>query len=203
MTSIAIWASWAFGGCVSAEFLGYMLHRLLHSGVVGFLSRSHMRHHMVHYGPLHKQRTRDYLDATTDRGSLGNIGLEWLGPAAVLIAALALALHELHVRELFALSYLAATLGWSFLMFSYLHDVLHVDGVWLENSRWLKKWFVKARRRHDIHHCVINDEGLMNRNFGIGFFIFDRMFGTFADHGSVFNHRGYSTARRRFHTLLN
>src|SRR5262245_60647860 len=148
MTTIEIWASWTFGGCVSAEFLGYMLHRLLHSGLIGFLSRSHMRHHMVHYGPLQKQRTREYLDATGDSVSLGNIGLEWLAPAAALVAALALALHILRVRLSFALVYLTTTLAWSILMFSYLHDVFHVKGVWIENNRCLRTWFVKARRRH-------------------------------------------------------
>lgn len=202
MASIATWTSWATGGCISSELLGYFLHRLMHSGVIGFLSRNHMRHHLVLYGPLQKQRSQEYHDATTDGIGLGNIGTEWLIPAAILIAALGVVLRICRVHLGSALAYLGAMLGWSFLMFSYLHDEMHVERAWLQKTRWLRRWFVVARRRHDIHHCSINDKGLMNRNFGIGFFAFDRMFGTFADRGSAFNHAGYAAARRRFQSLL-
>ena len=61
---------------------------------------------------------------------------------------------------------------------SYLHDVMHIDGFWLENNRWFKSWFLSARKLHDIHHQVINNRGLMHTNFGIGFFFFDRLFCT-------------------------
>ena len=47
MTTILAVASWLTGSCISAELLGYWLHRLLHGGIFGFLSRNHMRHHMV------------------------------------------------------------------------------------------------------------------------------------------------------------
>jgi sterol desaturase/sphingolipid hydroxylase (fatty acid hydroxylase superfamily) len=202
MTSITMLASWVVGSCISAELLGYWLHRLLHSGAVGFLSRNHMRHHMVHYGPLQKQRSREYHDSTTDSLSLGNVGVEWLIPAAVIIAGLAVLLHILHIQLTYALIYLGAILGWSFLMFSYLHDVMHVEGAWLERNGWLRRWFVAARKRHAIHHCMIDDRGLMNKNFGIGFFFFDRLFGTLAECGATFNHNGYSAARERFKSVL-
>lgn len=32
MTSIAMFVGWVMGSCISAEFLGYWLHRLMHSG---------------------------------------------------------------------------------------------------------------------------------------------------------------------------
>ena len=64
MTQIMILLSWATGSAVSAELLGYLLHRLLHSGWIAFLSRNHMRHHLVIYGPLQEQRSQTYLDAT-------------------------------------------------------------------------------------------------------------------------------------------
>jgi sterol desaturase/sphingolipid hydroxylase (fatty acid hydroxylase superfamily) len=38
----------------------------------------------------------------------------------------------------------------------------------------------------------------MDKNFGIGFFLFDRLFGTFSPEQSPFNHRGYAAARERF-----
>lgn len=198
MTSIAIGASWAIGGCLSSELLGYFLHRLMHCGRIGFLSRNHMRHHLVLYGPLQKQRSPKYHNATTERTRLGNVGAEWLIPSALLIAGIISALYFLRVSMGFAFAYLGTTLAWSFLMFSYLHDIMHVDDFWLTKNRLLKNWFISARNLHDIHHQAINDQGLMNKNFGIGFYFFDRLFGTFLSGKVAFNHAGYQAATRRF-----
>jgi sterol desaturase/sphingolipid hydroxylase (fatty acid hydroxylase superfamily) len=203
MTTILIVASWLVGSCISAELLGYWLHRLLHSGIVGFLSRNHMRHHMVLYGPLKPQRSSEYQDATDARTSLGNIGAEWLLPAVLLITFAAAAFHLLRVPVLFQSIYFATTLLWSFLMFSWLHDVMHIEGFWLEKNRWLKGWFISARQRHDAHHFLMNDEGLMDKNFGIGFFFFDRMFGTLSHSETAFNSQGYEAAEKRFKTVLD
>ena len=70
--------AWLMTSIFVSELLGYLLHRLLHSGKIGFLSRSHMKHHLVFYGPLQPQRPGTvYRDATTDDAvALGNIGME-------------------------------------------------------------------------------------------------------------------------------
>src|SRR5436305_6584452 len=81
MTSVAMIATWATGSCISTELLGYWLHRLLHSGAIGSLSRNHMKHHLVMYGPLQEQCSKTYRDATEGNLSLGNICREWLFPA--------------------------------------------------------------------------------------------------------------------------
>ena len=146
MTTILAVASWLAGSCVSAELLGYLLHRLLHSGMVGFLSRNRMRHHLVLYGPLQRQRSREYLDATDERTSLGNIGIEWLAPAALLIVVAAAKFRVFHVRALFQSIYFGTTVLWSFLMFSYLHDRMHIDGFWL-GKKSLAKALVCLRAR--------------------------------------------------------
>jgi len=203
MTSILMAGSWVAGSCISAELLGYWLHRLLHSGAIAFLSRNHMRHHMVQYGPLQEQRSSEYRDAATENLSLGNIGAEWLVPAAVLIACALVIFHLIHVPLFYQLIYFGTTLSWSFLMFSYLHDVMHIEGFWLEENRWLKRWFASARRRHDTHHYLINDRVLMDKNFGIGFFFFDRLFGTLSKGEASFNRKGYDAARERFKSILN
>src|SRR6266481_6850999 len=78
-------AGWSIGSCLMAEMLGYWLHRLLHSGLIGVLSRNHMKHHMLLYAPLQKQRTPEYQDATEERVSLGNVGMEWVVPATLMI----------------------------------------------------------------------------------------------------------------------
>jgi hypothetical protein len=83
-------------------------------------------------------------------------------------------------------------------MFSYLHDRMHVKDFWMERNPILKTWFRRARKLHDIHHRVLNDNGSMDRNFGIGFFVFDRLFGTLSLRQPPFNHRGFAVARERF-----
>jgi len=191
-------AAWTLGSCISAELLGYWLHRLLHSGAIGCLSHNHMKHHLVLYGPLQKQRSKKYHDATNHSPSLGNIGLEWLIPAALLTVGLVAVFHFFHLLLVYELLSLGTILVWSFLMFSYLHDVMHVEGCWIEKNRWLRRWFVSARKLHGIHHRALNDRGLMNRNFGIGFFLFDRLFGALSPEQSPFNHLGYAAAMERF-----
>lgn len=195
--------AWIVASCLSAELLGYGLHRLLHSGRIAVLSRNHMKHHLVLYGPLQQQRSATYHDATRDQNiALGNIGIEWLGPAALLIAVAFAMFWLFHVRWFHQLIYFATTLGWSFLMFSWLHDAMHVEGFWLERNPISKRWFVAARRRHDIHHHVLDNDGLMDKNFGIGLFFFDRLFGTLTNEPSAFNHNGYNAARERFESVV-
>jgi len=196
--------AWLVTSIFVSELLGYLLHRLLHSGRIGFLSRSHMRHHLVLYGPLQPQRPGgEYLDATDkDAIALGNIGLEWLIPGALLLAGSIALLHCLHVTLLHQAVFMGGTLTWSFLMFSYLHDRMHEAGFWMERNRCLKRWFTGAREAHDIHHWTLNDEGFMDKNFGIAFYFFDRVFGTLADDWPAFNRRGYERALHRFGDLL-
>lgn len=195
--------AWVLISCFTAEFLGYGLHRLIHCGAIGFLSRSHMKHHMVLYGPLQNQRSQQYQDATHENISLGNIGLEWLIPGAGLVACALAIFRLLHVPLPYQLIFFATSSAWSFLMFSYLHDVMHVEGFWLEKNQWLNQWFVGARYLHSIHHQVINDQGLMDKNFGIGFFFVDRLFGTLAAERRTFNRDGYVVARERFKSILS
>src|SRR5258708_15941018 len=72
--------------CLLAEFFGYWLHRLLHSDKIPFLSRGHLIHHFLIYGPGQPMRLDKYHDATEQRFSVGNVGLEWLVPSAVILA---------------------------------------------------------------------------------------------------------------------
>lgn len=66
MTKALAFAGRAVLAVVASELLGYLLHRLLHSGWIPFLSMNHMKHHLLLYGPLQKQRPSEhYLDSTT------------------------------------------------------------------------------------------------------------------------------------------
>jgi sterol desaturase/sphingolipid hydroxylase (fatty acid hydroxylase superfamily) len=129
---------------------------------------------------------------------VGNIGAEWLVPSVLLLACIAVLFWMLHIQLLHQAVFFVTVLAWSFVMFSYLHDRMHVQNFWMERNPLLKHWFCSVRRLHDIHHRVLNTGGLMNRNFGIGFFLFDRLLGTLCVEQTPFNHVGYDRAMRRF-----
>jgi sterol desaturase/sphingolipid hydroxylase (fatty acid hydroxylase superfamily) len=184
--------------CLLAEFLGYWLHRLLHSDRVPFLSRGHLIHHFLTYGPGQPMRHDQYQDATDHRFSVGNVGLEWLAPSAIILAALWALLTLAHVPVLYQALALATLVVWPVLMFSYLHDRMHLTDFWMERTPVLRVWFRGARRLHDIHHHALNDHGHMDANFGIGFFLFDRLFRTMARRHRPFNRGGFRAARSRY-----
>src|SRR5215470_11467649 len=71
--------------CLIAEFAGYWLHRLLHSDKFPALSQGHLIHHFLIYGPDQAMRGDKYHDATHGRFSVGNVGVEWLAPSALIL----------------------------------------------------------------------------------------------------------------------
>jgi sterol desaturase/sphingolipid hydroxylase (fatty acid hydroxylase superfamily) len=52
--------------------------------------------------------------------------------------------------------------------------------------------------RYDIHHHAVDDNGRMEANFGIGFFLFDRVFLTIGLRHRPFNRTGFEAARLRY-----
>jgi sterol desaturase/sphingolipid hydroxylase (fatty acid hydroxylase superfamily) len=203
MKSALALLAWLAASIFVSELLGYFLHRFLHSGKINFLSRSHMKHHLVLYGPLQSQRpSAGYRDATTDNVAIGNIGLEWLIPGGLLLGTSVAVLSALNVSVFHQAVFVSGCLAWSFLMFSYVHDRMHIAGFWMERNIWFRKWFMAARTVHDVHHRALNDEGFMDKNFGIAFFFFDRLFGTLANEPQPFNERGYVAAMSRFGDML-
>jgi len=191
--------SWGAFSVLVAELVGYLLHYLLHSEKIRWLSRSHMEHHLEHYGPLRPMRpSAIYIDATTGRWAIGNVGLEWIAPSALLLVVFVSIFTVVGISWPFQVTFIAITLGWSALMFSYLHDRMHLRGFWMERNWLLRRWFVSARRLHDIHHLSLNDAGRMDRNFGIGFYLFDRLFGTISERQTGLNSMGIEAARKRY-----
>ena len=184
--------------CLLAEFFGYWLHRLLHSDRIPLLSRGHLIHHFLIYGPGQPMRLEKYHDATDHRFSLGNIGLEWLVPSAMILAVLWIAMRLVHLSAVYQVIALGTLLVWPIFMFSYLHDRMHLANFWMERTPLLRFWFRAARRMHDIHHHAVDDNGRMEANFGIGFFLFDRIFRTLGSRHRPFNRAGYQAARLRY-----
>jgi len=183
---------------VVAEFAGYWLHRLLHSDRFPALSRGHLVHHFLVYGPRQPMRAGAYHDATDDRFSVGNVGIEWLAPSAVILLFCWGVMVLFGVPQVYQVLALCTLLGWPMLMFNYLHDRMHIENFWMARVPVLKSWFLKARRLHDIHHRSVDGKGFMDTNFGIGFYFFDRFFRTMAKRHRAFNWRGYQAAIERY-----
>jgi sterol desaturase/sphingolipid hydroxylase (fatty acid hydroxylase superfamily) len=184
--------------CLLAEFFGYWIHRLLHSEAVPFLSRGHLIHHFRIYGPLQPMRTDIYKDATDDRVSVGNVGAEWLVPAAIVLGLCWGTMALLGVPGLYQAIVLGTLAIWPILTFNYIHDRMHLADFWMSRNPLLKNWFLKARRLHDIHHHGLDDQGRMDTNFGIGFYLFDRCFRTLAKRHGPLNWTGYRAAEKRY-----
>jgi sterol desaturase/sphingolipid hydroxylase (fatty acid hydroxylase superfamily) len=183
---------------VVAEFAGYWLHRLLHSDKFPALSRGHLIHHFLIYGPRQPMRAGDYHDATENRFSIGNVGIEWLAPSAIILLFCWGVMVLLGVPPVYQAIALCTLLGWPILMYSYLHDRMHIENFWMSRVPLLNTWFLSARRLHDIHHRSVNREGYMDTNFGIGFYFFDRFFRTLAKRHRPFNWAGYKSAIDRY-----
>jgi sterol desaturase/sphingolipid hydroxylase (fatty acid hydroxylase superfamily) len=182
-----------------AELAGYWLHRLLHSDKVRFLSRGHLIHHFLIYGPRQPMRSKaGYRDASDNRFSVGNIGLEWLAPSAIVLSICWAVMIWFHVPRAYQILAVFGLLAWPIFMFSYLHDRMHEENFWMTRIPLLKIWFLKARRLHDIHHRSMDAKGEMDTNFGIGFYFFDRFFGTISKRHRPFNWSGYEIAKQRY-----
>jgi len=180
-----------------AELVGYVLHRIMHSERFPSFSKAHMIHHMELYRPTQAMRTAKYEDATNGRAALGNIGMEWVIPSAAILSLSLLTMLAMHVEWKYQAIVVLSLLGWPIFMFSYLHDRMHLHNFWMERAPFLNIWFTNARRLHDIHHHSLNDSGRMDRNYGIGLFFFDRLFGTLAERHRPLNWHGYAEAVRR------
>ena len=187
--------------CLIAEFAGYWLHRLLHSDRLPALSQGHLTHHFLIYGPSQAMRHDEYRDATHGRFSVGNVGLEWLAPSALILFSCWGIMLAIRVAPIYEAISLATLIAWPVFMFSYLHDRMHLKDFWMARTPIIKIWFCRARRLHDIHHRAMNDEGRMEANFGIGFFWFDRLFGTLGHRHRCFNWNGLQAAKKRYGLL--
>jgi sterol desaturase/sphingolipid hydroxylase (fatty acid hydroxylase superfamily) len=189
--------------CLVAELAGYWLHRLLHSDKLPILSRSHMVHHLLLYGPMQPMRAERYKDATNARFSLGNVGLEWLAPSAVVLAFCWGVMFLFHVRPIYQVIVLGNLVVWPFFTFSFLHDAMHLSDFWMARMPLIKRWFRRARRLHDIHHHSVDGAGHMDTNFGIGFFLFDRIFRTLATRHRPLNRKGLAIALQRYKLTMS
>lgn len=190
-------------GILFTEFVGYFLHILLHSEKIAWLSRSHMIHHLRIYSlEAGLRQPAPYKDSTDGRAALGGIGFEWLLPIAGVLGAMLLAFRAAGVPWLLQALFAVPALAWGKVMFGALHDSMHIEGHWLTRFPLTRAWFTEARRLHDVHHVRFTDDGRMLTNYGISFFGFDRLFGTYAPAAGGFNSSGHRAALKRYKSLI-
>lgn len=189
------------GSLVYAEFVGYFLHKAIHSENIAWLSKHHMQHHLRDYSPRDKMRTEEYISGSRDRFSIAGLGMEWVIPSILILGALFGALTLFGFPWYQQVFSAACAITWSSLMFGYAHSRMHEKNYWLLNVPILGTWFKKARRRHDIHHIHVSPEGKLNMNYGICFFGMDRIFGTFGNKAGR-SQEGLEKALERYKDIL-
>ncbi|MDH5719139.1 MAG: sterol desaturase family protein [Spirochaetia bacterium] len=188
---------------VYTEFIGYWLHRFMHIDKIKYFSLSHMIHHLKLYGPKMPKRTDKYLSAVINRASIGKVGLEWLIPAGACVIGTFFLIYLIGFDIYFNSVFIVVTISWILVNFNYIHDGMHVKDFWMTKNKIVKSTFLKARRLHDLHHMELNNKGQMNKNFGISFFWFDRIFGTYQKHPKPFNEEGYEAALKRYKYIFS
>jgi len=160
-----------------------------------------MTHHLhpKAYAPGRKMRSDKYRHISEEgHHKVAGLGLEWVIPSIFLVIitalgewAIGLTWAEILLSEIILISY-------SIFLFGYLHDRMHVRDIWLLKNSVLRKWFLRARRNHDIHHNCITDSGLMKANFGIAFSFYDHIFGTYQSRLKRLNRKGVEAAYERY-----
>ncbi len=189
---------------IYSELVGYGVHILLHSEKVPFLSRSHMIHHLKDYGPgkpLH--RKGEYLNSAAHRSNFLGNGLEWVLPGFIIVLLTIGFLTLFGVHPISQAIFIGFGMIWVHFMFGSMHSAMHMTEFWMEKVPVLCHWYKSVRKKHDLHHLQISDDGRMLKNYGICFFWFDRIFGSYTKHSTKFNEQGYRTALVRYEQLIN
>ena len=158
-----------FSAIIITEFVGYFMHKILHTGKIKWLSESHMVHHLELY-PSTSLRTEEYK--IPPHAKFLGIGVEWLLPVVIVLTVVGGLFTTLEISYLYFILYCVASIGYALVFLSWMHDQFHLKSPILRKNRFFKK----ARRLHDRHHVD------MKINFGISFYVLDRLFGTFSTH---------------------
>jgi len=142
------------------EFVGYFWHRWVeHREVLGkAISFRHYKHHEVQY-PVNKLRTDGPYDSADSWtwyvvGGVSTVGALLLLPIA------------------YAIPFILGAWIYAHYIVANMHSAFHLNGG--THFLWKYKWFHKLVKLHDIHHYD-------NCNYGICFFMMDKIFGTYRE----------------------
>lgn len=144
------------------SFIGYWAHRAFHKEWTLRLHKAHSNHHWVQYPP-HSLISTEYRSAGRDNSV-------WLFfAAAIPLIAIILSLYAFSVISLLSMIALLLGMGTTSFLHDYFHDKFHVSPNWWERFGYFKR----LRDLHFKHHIDTQ------KNFGIFFFTWDRLFKTF------------------------
>ena len=122
------------------------------------VSFRHYKHHEVQY-PVNKLRTNGPYDSADSWtwyvvGGVSTVGALLLPPIA------------------YAIPFIAGAWIYAHYIVANMHSAFHLSGG--THFLWKYKWFQKLVKLHDIHHYD-------NCNYGICFFMMDKIFGTYRE----------------------
>ena len=147
------------GVFVTGNFLGWVIHRVLHSRWAGKAYRAHLYHHREIYPP-----DRFLSDEYLDPPKHAEQAVYYLAPMMLVCALVAIWSWQWAI--------LAAVETVAVLWLNeWMHNSLHIRGHWLCRFGW----YHRLREIHHEHHVNVL------KNLGIISFFPDRVMGTFAD----------------------
>ena len=138
------------------EFIGYFWHRWAeHREVLGKgVAFRHYKHHEKQY-PVNKLHTSGPYESADS----------WTWYA---VGVISMVVSFMIAPWQYALAFSAGAWIYGHCIVAQMHSAFHVNG----HRLWKYKWFQRLVKLHDIHHYD-------NVNYGICFFLMDRLFGTY------------------------
>lgn len=150
---------------VVATFFGHWIHWAIHQRWAGPAYKGHREHHLELYPPS------DLVSEKYRASKWYHSGIFLFTPGFILLLVVFAAPMWLLGLPLWTLGVFGGTLLGFGLLNDYVHDNMHVRDHWLNRFGW----FRDAKVVHFLHHRD------MKRNFGIFFFAWDRVFGTYRE----------------------
>ena len=147
-------------GPLLVEFVGYFWHRWVeHHEVLGkTVSFRHYKHHEVQY-PVNKLRTTGPYESADS----------WTWYVVGITAGI---LSVILMPILYAIPFVLGAWIYAHCIVANMHSAFHLSGGC--HFLWKYKWFQILVKLHDIHHYD-------NCNYGICFFMMDKIFGTYRE----------------------
>jgi sterol desaturase/sphingolipid hydroxylase (fatty acid hydroxylase superfamily) len=147
---------------VVSSFFGHWVHWSLHQHWTRKLNQKHMTHHEKLYP------ANDYLSLTyRDSGKDNTVFIFFVLSLPVILTPIVLGILGIISLPIVITAFLTMA-AFSFAS-NYFHDAFHIRNHWINNFSMFRSW----NTLHYEHHID------QNKNFGIVFFGWDRLFGVY------------------------
>jgi len=153
---------------IIASLFGYVVHWALHQTWMGSINQAHMTHHQKLYPP------EDFL-SDSYRKAEKDSSPKFFAVAAIPLIVAPIILFVVGILPFYLLLTVLMVEGLMGFFHDYLHDAFHIRNHWLTRAPGVQVIFHGWSRLHYLHHVR------MESNYGIFFFVWDRMFSTFRD----------------------